>query len=78
MHVYIDLPPFLLPKNREALKKTLQPGQSLPELEVKILPSRLRVGVKGNPPFLDEEPGGTVKANESYWMIEDGELHIQL
>lgn len=36
------------------------------------------MGVKGNPPFLDEEPGGSVKASESYWMIEDGELHIQL
>lgn len=26
VHLYIDLPPFLLPKNKEALKKTLQPG----------------------------------------------------
>ena len=78
VHLYIDLPPFLLPKNKEALKKTLQPGEKLPELDIKITPSRLRVGIKGNPPFLDEELGGSVKASESYWMIEDDELHIQL
>lgn len=36
------------------------------------------MGIKGNPPFLDEDLGGQVKASESYWMIEDDELHIQL
>jgi hypothetical protein len=38
----------------------------------------VKVGLKGNPPFLDEELGGPVKPSESFWMIEDDELHIQL
>ena len=36
------------------------------------------MGIKGNPPFLAENLGGQIKTGESYWMIEDDELHIQL
>jgi hypothetical protein len=36
----------------------------------------LKIGIKGNPPFLDEDLGGQVKASDSFWMIEDEELHI--
>ena len=36
------------------------------------------MGIKGNPPFLSEQLGGTVKPSESFWMIEDDELHIQM
>lgn len=36
------------------------------------------MGLKGSPPFLDEDLAGQVKSSESYWMIEDDELHIQL
>ena len=78
MHIYIEPPPFLLPKNKEALRKQLQPGQTLPEFEIKITSTHIKVGLKGNPPFLDEDLGGQVKSSESYWMIEDDELHIQL
>ena len=36
------------------------------------------MGIKGNPPFLDEDLGGLVKTSESMWMFEDDELHICL
>ena len=76
--IYIELPPVFRPKLREQMKKQLQPGQTLPELEVKIEVGRVSVGIKGNPPFLAENLGGQVKTGESYWMIEDDELHILL
>ena len=38
----------------------------------------MTVGIKGNPPFLNEELGGHCVTDESFWMIEDDELHIQL
>eukprot|EP00913_Durusdinium_trenchii_P026178 g24559.t1 len=41
-------------------------------------PRHLRVGLKGNPPFLNEEVFSLVETDSSFWMIEDGELHIQL
>ena len=48
----------------------------MPELDIKIEPNKLTVGIKGNPPFLQEQLGGMVKPGESFWMIEDDELHI--
>ena len=33
--------------------------------------------LKGNPPFLNEDTWGVVETSASFWMIEDGELHIQ-
>jgi hypothetical protein len=42
------------------MKKQLKPGQTLPTLEVKIEPTELWVGIKGNPPFLHEKLGGYV------------------
>jgi len=56
----------------------LAPGQKLPELEVKIGQTQLQFGIKGNPPFLSEALGSKVNTSESFWMIEDGELHVQL
>ena len=76
VHIYIEPPPFLLAKNKEAFKKQLQPGEKMPELEIKITATHLTVGLKGLPPFLNEDLAGLVKASESYWMIEDDELHI--
>ena len=78
MHIYIEPPEFLMPKNKEKFKKTLAPGEKMPELEIKITANHLNVGLKGLPPFLNEDLGGSVKSSESYWMIEDDELHIQL
>ena len=47
-------------------------------LSITIAPHRLTVGIRGNPPYLDEELGGEVVVGDSYWTLEDGELHLQL
>lgn len=65
--IYIEAPPVLQPKNREILKKQLQPGESLPVLDIRIEPQELTVGIKGNPPFLKEKLGGQVIKTESLW-----------
>ena len=76
VNIYIKPPPVFIPKIREQMKKQLQPGQTLPELDIKIKVSELSVGIKGNPPFLNEKLGGTCITAESFWMIEDDEIHI--
>eukprot|EP00928_Gymnodinium_smaydae_P080444 TRINITY_DN64133_c0_g1_i1.p2 TRINITY_DN64133_c0_g1~~TRINITY_DN64133_c0_g1_i1.p2 ORF type:complete len:175 (-),score=46.46 TRINITY_DN64133_c0_g1_i1:30-554(-) len=54
------------------------PGVTKYNLDICIQPRHLRVGIKGNPPFLDEDLFSIAETDESFWMIEDGELHIQL
>jgi hypothetical protein len=76
VNIYINPPKFVIPKYKDEFKKSLQPGEKLPELEIKITSTHLKIGIKGNPPFLDEDLGGQVKASDSFWMIEDEELHI--
>ena len=50
----------------------------MPEFDIKITSKHLTIGIKGNPPFLDEDLCGVIEAEESFWMLEDDELHIQL
>ena len=78
VNIYIDPPPVFKPATRRQIQAQLQPGQTLPELSITIETNKLTVGIKGNPPFLQEQLGGMVKPSESFWMIEDDELHIQL
>merc|ERR1712039_529467 len=58
----------------------IQPPEGVTKhhLDIKIEPRRLKVGIKGNPPFLNEEFFSVAEMDSSFWMIEDGELHIQL
>uniref|UniRef100_A0A7S1F8Y5 CS domain-containing protein n=1 Tax=Noctiluca scintillans TaxID=2966 RepID=A0A7S1F8Y5_NOCSC len=53
------------------------PGVTKYDLDIKITPRHLAIGLKGNPPFLNEDTWGVVETAASFWMIEDGELHIQ-
>jgi len=78
VNIYIKPPPYVLEKNREEVRKQLKPGQELPKLEVKIKSNHVTIGVKGNPPFIDQDLSKMCAADESFWMIEDEELHIQL
>ena len=78
VNIYIDPPKFLLAKHKAEFQKQLQPGEKLPELEIKITSTHIKIGLKGTPPFLDEDLGASVKASESFWMIEDDELHVCL
>ena len=66
----------MLKKNRAQIEAQLQPGQKLPQFEINITPKHLSVGIKGNPPFLNEDLTEIVEADESFWMLEDDELHI--
>ncbi|CAN0106836.1 unnamed protein product, partial [Ectocarpus sp. 8 AP-2014] len=43
-----------------------------------ITPRHICLGLKGNPPFIDEETGGPVVVEESYWMMDGGELNVNL
>jgi hypothetical protein len=57
------------------------PGITNPkhDFEIKIEPQHLLVKLRGSVDrFLDHDLGGLCLADESFWMMEDGELHIQL
>jgi len=58
---------------------TPPPGVKASMLNCTITPSHLTLGLKEAPhPFIDEATAGPVKAAESFWTLEDGELHILL
>lgn len=62
VHLYIDPPP----------------GVTKDALEIVIKPKHLQIGLKGNPPFINEDLFSLCELDSSFWMIEDGELHLQL
>lgn len=47
-------------------------------LEISITPNHITVGLKGAPPYLDEDTGSTLKAKESTWYVEDGFIVLNL
>jgi hypothetical protein len=54
------------------------PGVTASHLDIVISHSQLKVGIKGNPPFLNEKTGGTVVVKESFWSMDGPELNINL
>ena len=76
--IYIKAPECILEKNREIIKKNLKPGQKMPKLDIKITPNHLTVGLIDFPPYLSEDLTKTVKASESLWQLDDGEIVITL
>jgi hypothetical protein len=55
------------------------PGIKGSQIQCKIETRHLKIGLKGNPPFIDEPTGGPVVVDESLWtMSEDGEININL
>ena len=54
------------------------PGVRAKMLDVKISPSHLSIGLKGNPPFLSEPFSLTVDASESTWTLDEGILTLSL
>eukprot|EP00633_Aureoumbra_lagunensis_P008530 CAMPEP_0197322490 /NCGR_PEP_ID=MMETSP0891-20130614/69934_1 /TAXON_ID=44058 ORGANISM="Aureoumbra lagunensis, Strain CCMP1510" /NCGR_SAMPLE_ID=MMETSP0891 /ASSEMBLY_ACC=CAM_ASM_000534 /LENGTH=198 /DNA_ID=CAMNT_0042814913 /DNA_START=26 /DNA_END=622 /DNA_ORIENTATION=+ len=54
------------------------PGIAADMIECEIKPRRIRLGLRGNPPFLDEETFGFIVQNESSWTFVDGEITIIL
>lgn len=53
INIYIKPPQYVLEKYQAEIKKNLKPGQQLPKLEVLIQAQTIKVGVKGNPPYID-------------------------
>jgi hypothetical protein len=47
-------------------------------LDIQISSNQLKVGLKGLDPYINEQPGGVVKVDESTWTIVDGEINIVL
>ncbi len=76
--MYIKAPDCLQEKNKEELRKNLQPGQTVPKLEVKFTPTHVSVGLKGLPFYLDEDLGNKIKASESFWLLDNDEITITL
>ena len=54
------------------------PGAGARDIECTITNDHVSVGLKGNPPYLSEDTPAIVMADESYWMMNDGELHLLL
>ncbi|CAM9614243.1 unnamed protein product [Chrysoparadoxa australica] len=47
-------------------------------IDCRISSHELNLGLKGNPPFLKEQTGGAVNVGESFWLMDGGELTINL
>lgn len=62
VNIYI-VPPVGLPSNM---------------IDVVISHRHVLIGLKGSPPFIDEDTGGPVKVKESMWTLTDGEININL
>lgn len=58
----------------------IEPPPDIPSkmFDIVITHRHLRVGVKGAPPFIDEDTGGPVIPDDSLWTLIDGELNINL
>lgn len=54
------------------------PGVPAKMLHVAITTSNVKIGIKGNPPYLDHDVVHAVKTEDCFWTLDDGELHIQL
>ena len=50
----------------------------MPKLDIQITANHLKMGLKGNPPFIDEDLGGKANSEESLWTLEDGEIIITI
>lgn len=53
-------------------------GVRASQLDVKITSNHLTVGLKGNPPFLDNDLFSTVVQDESAWTLDGNDLEITL
>ena len=54
------------------------PGVKAKILDVEVTSTSVKFGIKGNPPYLHHELTEQVKAADSFWTLEDGELHMQM
>ncbi len=57
---------------------TPPPGVNKRMLDIEISHRHLKIGIKNTPSYIDEDTWGPVKTSESMWMMDDGELIINL
>jgi len=57
---------------------TTPPGVKAAHLDIRITANHLRIGLKGNPPFLDHDLFSTVIEEECTWTLDGSELEITL
>lgn len=67
-------------QNLEEVNIYIVPPKGIPRnmIDVVIEHKHLKVGLKGNPPFIDEDTGGPIKIKESTWILDEGEININL
>jgi hypothetical protein len=53
-------------------------GVKASQLDIIIQPHHLRIGLKGNPPFLDHDLASTVIEEDCTWTLDGNELEISL
>lgn len=75
VHVYIDLPP---PLQQAASSGGTSSSTAAAKILKELLDIRLKarkavVGLRGNPPFLDEELFSKADEDASFWMLEEKE-----
>ncbi|KAN0028022.1 hypothetical protein ACTFIV_009849 [Dictyostelium citrinum] len=54
------------------------PGLTSKMVACEITPTQLILGIKGNPPFINEPFFSTIKQKDSFWTFEDGIIHVTL
>jgi len=47
-------------------------------LDVKFTSTHVSIGIKGLPPYLDEDLSSKIKASESFWLLDNEEITITL
>jgi len=53
-------------------------GVSAKMIDCKITASKLALGLKGSPPYLENDFFANVKSKDSFWTFEDGVVHLTL
>lgn len=76
--IYIKAPPVILPKNKEIVKQNLREGEQMPKLEIVFASDSLKIGLKGNPPYLNEKLVSKVRNSECLWELDGEEITITL
>ena len=54
------------------------PGVTAKMIDCKIEAAHITLGLKGNPPFIDEPFTHNINSSESTWTLEDGIIHLSL
>ena len=57
---------------------TPPPNVTAQHIDCKISTGHVKIGIKGNPPYIDLDLSAQCIVDESFWTFEDDEVHITL